>query len=58
MKVGRGTEEDVKVGPLIDEDQRSKVEELVQDAVQKGAQTLSSAASAWTGRATSTRRPC
>jgi succinate-semialdehyde dehydrogenase/glutarate-semialdehyde dehydrogenase len=41
MKVGRGTEDDVKVGPLIDEDQRSKVEELVQDAVQKGARTLS-----------------
>jgi succinate-semialdehyde dehydrogenase / glutarate-semialdehyde dehydrogenase len=41
MKVGRGTDEDVKVGPLIDETQRSKVEELVQDAVQKGARTLS-----------------
>ena len=41
MKVGRGTDDDVKVGPLIDEDQRSKVEELVQDAVQKGARTLS-----------------
>jgi succinate-semialdehyde dehydrogenase / glutarate-semialdehyde dehydrogenase len=40
MKVGRGTDDDVKVGPLIDEDQRSKVEELVQDAVQKGARTL------------------
>ena len=36
MKVGRGTEDGVKVGPLIDEDQRSKVEELVQDAVQNG----------------------
>ncbi len=41
MKVGRGTGDDVKVGPLIDENQRSKVEELVQDAVQKGARTLS-----------------
>ncbi|MGH2978876.1 MAG: NAD-dependent succinate-semialdehyde dehydrogenase, partial [Solirubrobacterales bacterium] len=40
MKVGRGTEEDVKVGPLINEEQRSKVEELVQDALQKGAQKL------------------
>src|SRR3712207_4240246 len=36
LKVGRGTEEDVKVGPLIDEDQRSKVAELVEDAVGKG----------------------
>ena len=40
MKVGRGTGDDVKVGPLIDEDQRLKVEELVQDAVQRGARTL------------------
>jgi succinate-semialdehyde dehydrogenase/glutarate-semialdehyde dehydrogenase len=40
MKVGRGTEEDVKVGPLIDEDQRSKVEELVQDSLEKGATLL------------------
>ena len=29
MKVGRGTEEDVDVGPLIDDDQREKVDELV-----------------------------
>jgi succinate-semialdehyde dehydrogenase/glutarate-semialdehyde dehydrogenase len=40
MKVGRGTEDDVKVGPLIDENQLKKVEELVQDAVQKGAKAL------------------
>jgi succinate-semialdehyde dehydrogenase / glutarate-semialdehyde dehydrogenase len=40
MKVGRGTEEDVKVGPLIDDDQRSKVAELVQDATSKGAEVL------------------
>jgi succinate-semialdehyde dehydrogenase/glutarate-semialdehyde dehydrogenase len=40
MPVGRGTEEDVKVGPLIDGDQRSKVSELVQDAVRKGAQVV------------------
>src|SRR5919198_1989612 len=37
LKVGRGTEEDVDVGPLIDDDQRSKVRELVEDAVGKGA---------------------
>ncbi len=37
LKVGRGTEEDVEVGPLIDDDQRSKVSELVQDALGKGA---------------------
>jgi succinate-semialdehyde dehydrogenase / glutarate-semialdehyde dehydrogenase len=40
MKVGRGTEDDVKVGPLIDGTQRGKVAELVQDATGKGAQVL------------------
>jgi succinate-semialdehyde dehydrogenase / glutarate-semialdehyde dehydrogenase len=40
MKVGRGTEPDVDVGPLIDADQRDKVAELVEDAVQRGAQVL------------------
>jgi succinate-semialdehyde dehydrogenase / glutarate-semialdehyde dehydrogenase len=40
MKVGRGTEEGVEVGPLIDEDQRSKVAELVDDAVGKGASAV------------------
>ena len=37
LKIGRGTEEDVKVGPLIDEPSREKVSELVQDAIDKGA---------------------
>jgi succinate-semialdehyde dehydrogenase/glutarate-semialdehyde dehydrogenase len=37
MKVGRGTEEGVEVGPLIDADQRDKVAELVEDATGKGA---------------------
>ena len=40
MKVGRGTEDDVKVGPLIDGTERGKVAELVQDATGKGAQVL------------------
>ncbi len=40
LKIGRGTEPDVKVGPLIDDDQRSKVADLVDDAVGKGAQVL------------------
>jgi succinate-semialdehyde dehydrogenase/glutarate-semialdehyde dehydrogenase len=40
MPVGRGTEDEVKVGPLIDDNQRSKVAELVQDAEQKGAQVV------------------
>jgi succinate-semialdehyde dehydrogenase/glutarate-semialdehyde dehydrogenase len=40
LKLGRGTEPDVKVGPLIDEAQQQKVKELVDDAVSKGAQTV------------------
>jgi succinate-semialdehyde dehydrogenase / glutarate-semialdehyde dehydrogenase len=40
LKVGRGTEEDVEVGPLIDDNQRSKVAELVEDAVGKGAKAI------------------
>ena len=37
LRLGRGTEEGVDVGPLIDEDQRQKVSELVSDAIGKGA---------------------
>jgi succinate-semialdehyde dehydrogenase/glutarate-semialdehyde dehydrogenase len=40
LKLGRGTEDDVDVGPLIDSDQREKVGELVADAVDKGAKCL------------------
>jgi succinate-semialdehyde dehydrogenase / glutarate-semialdehyde dehydrogenase len=40
MKVGRGTEPDVKVGPLIDDAQRGKVADLVDDARQRGAKVL------------------
>jgi succinate-semialdehyde dehydrogenase/glutarate-semialdehyde dehydrogenase len=40
MKVGRGTEDDVKVGPLIDDSQRQTVSELVKDALGKGAQAV------------------
>jgi succinate-semialdehyde dehydrogenase/glutarate-semialdehyde dehydrogenase len=40
LKIGRGTEEDVKVGPLIDENAVEKVSELVTDAVDKGAQVV------------------
>src|SRR3954452_21284040 len=40
LKIGRGTEADVKVGPLIDDSQQAKVKELVDDAVATGAQTF------------------
>jgi succinate-semialdehyde dehydrogenase / glutarate-semialdehyde dehydrogenase len=37
MKVGRGTEDGVEVGPLIDDKQRQKVSALVEDAIGRGA---------------------
>ena len=40
MKVGRGTEDGVEVGPLIDDAQRSKVAELVDDARERGGTVL------------------
>jgi succinate-semialdehyde dehydrogenase/glutarate-semialdehyde dehydrogenase len=40
MKIGRGTEEGVEVGPLIDATQRDKVAELVEDASGKGADVV------------------
>src|SRR3954453_9217036 len=40
MKVGRGTDPDSEVGPLIDSNQLSKVEELVGDATSKGAKVV------------------
>jgi succinate-semialdehyde dehydrogenase/glutarate-semialdehyde dehydrogenase len=40
LQVGAGSEEGTDVGPLIDEDQRSKVAELVDDALSKGARAL------------------
>jgi succinate-semialdehyde dehydrogenase/glutarate-semialdehyde dehydrogenase len=40
LKLGRGTEEGVDVGPLINEEQLGKVEALVEDAVRKGAKPV------------------
>jgi succinate-semialdehyde dehydrogenase / glutarate-semialdehyde dehydrogenase len=40
LKLGRGTEPDVKVGPLIDQPSREKVAELVQDAIDRGAKRI------------------
>ena len=37
LPLKRGTEEDAKIGPLIDEKSRQKVQELVDDAVSRGA---------------------
>ena len=44
MKVGRGTEDGVEVGPLIDSTQRDKVAELVDDATGRGARPLTGGA--------------
>jgi succinate-semialdehyde dehydrogenase/glutarate-semialdehyde dehydrogenase len=40
LRVGRGTEDGVQVGPLIDDRQRGIVRELVGDAVQRGGRLL------------------
>lgn len=40
LTVGLGTDEETKVGPLIDANAVKKVDALVQDAVQKGARVL------------------
>ncbi|GAC1319375.1 MAG: NAD-dependent succinate-semialdehyde dehydrogenase [Thermoleophilaceae bacterium] len=40
MKVGRGTDDDVDVGPLIDDNQRQIVADLVDDATGKGAKVV------------------
>lgn len=44
MKVSRGTEQDAELGPLIDEAGRSRVQELVSDAVAGGAKILTGGA--------------
>jgi len=40
LKVGRGTDPETDVGPLIDDKQRDKVAELVDDAQRRGARLL------------------
>jgi succinate-semialdehyde dehydrogenase / glutarate-semialdehyde dehydrogenase len=40
LKVGRGTEDGVQVGPLINKDAVDKVSELVSDALDKGARAV------------------
>jgi succinate-semialdehyde dehydrogenase/glutarate-semialdehyde dehydrogenase len=40
LQLGRGSENGVQVGPLIDDEQRGKVRELVEDAVAHGARCV------------------
>jgi succinate-semialdehyde dehydrogenase/glutarate-semialdehyde dehydrogenase len=44
LVVGRGTEDGVQVGPMIDAAGRDKIHELVADAVDRGAKTLAGGA--------------
>ncbi len=44
LRVGRGTENGVEVGPLVDAGQRTKVVELVDDAVSQGAKVVAGGA--------------
>ncbi|WP_136709695.1 NAD-dependent succinate-semialdehyde dehydrogenase [Agromyces sp. H66] len=44
MRVGRGTEDGVAIGPLIDADAVASTDELVKDAVEKGAKVLAGGA--------------
>ena len=57
MKVGRGTEEDVKVGPLIDDDQRGEGRRAGGRCARQGRQAVLGGTGA-TARATSTSRRC
>ena len=45
LRLGRGTEPGVEVGPLIEERARDKVTDLVQDAVAQGAEVVTGAVS-------------
>ena len=58
LKVGRGTEPGVDVGPLIAEAERGKVHELVRRCRRARRDRCSPAARRSTGRAGSTSRPC
>ena len=58
LKLGRGTEEGVDVGPLIDATQRDKVAELVTDAVDQGAKVPRRRIEPATAPATSSSRRC
>ena len=40
LKIGRGTEDGVTIGPLINESAVTKADELVQDAIRRGAKLL------------------
>jgi succinate-semialdehyde dehydrogenase / glutarate-semialdehyde dehydrogenase len=40
LKLGRGVDDSVDIGPLIDGDQRNKVAELVEDAIGRGAHAV------------------
>jgi succinate-semialdehyde dehydrogenase/glutarate-semialdehyde dehydrogenase len=45
LRLGRGVDDGVDVGPLVEEAQRTKVAELVDDAVERGARVLTGGSS-------------
>ena len=57
MRVGRGTEEGVTIGPLINEDAVDKAARLLQDAVSRGASVLTGGSRGRGRRARSSSRP-
>ena len=50
LKLGRGTEDGVDVGPLIDDDQRGKVAELVDGRGRQGREGARRRRARWTAR--------
>ena len=58
LRVGRGTDDGVQVGPLIDAKSREKVVELVGDAVEPGRDRPGRRRAPSTGPAGSTGPPC
>ena len=58
LVVGRGQDDGVDVGPLIDQNAVDSVSQLVTDAVHDGARVITGGTPRGAGRATSTRRPC
>jgi succinate-semialdehyde dehydrogenase/glutarate-semialdehyde dehydrogenase len=46
LRLGRGVDDGVDVGPLVEEAQRTKVADLVDDAVKRGARVLTGGSSA------------
>ena len=58
LRVGPGTHDDTQVGPLVNEDTVSKVDDLVRDAVDAGSRVRSPVGRDRTAMASTSPRPC